>query len=46
MVLDHMRTERGKHVACWSDFPLQGVNQFESPRVSDMSNRIFVAVIT
>jgi hypothetical protein len=46
MVLDHIRTEREKRVACWSGFPLQGVHQFESPRLSDMSNRLFVAVIT
>jgi hypothetical protein len=26
-------------------FPLQGVHRFESPRLSDMSNRLFVAVI-
>jgi hypothetical protein len=25
-------------------FPLQGVHRFESPRLSDMSNRLFVAV--
>jgi hypothetical protein len=46
MVLDHMRTECEKHVASWSGFPLQGVHQFKSPRLSDMSNRLFVAVIT
>jgi hypothetical protein len=46
MVLDHTWTERGKRVACWSDFPLQGVHQFESSQLSDMSNRLFVAVIT
>jgi hypothetical protein len=46
MVLDHTRTERGKRVACWLDFPLQGVHRFESLRLSDMSNRLFVAVIT
>jgi hypothetical protein len=34
------------YVACWSGFPLQGVHQFKSPRLSDMSNRLFVAVIT
>jgi hypothetical protein len=27
-------------------FPLQGVHQFESPRLSDMSNRLFVTVFT
>jgi hypothetical protein len=46
MVIDHMRTERGKCVACWLGFPLQGVHRFESPRLSYMSNRLFVAVIT
>jgi hypothetical protein len=46
MVLDHTWTERGKCVVCWSGFPLQGVHRFESPRLSDMSNRLFVAVIT
>jgi hypothetical protein len=34
------------YVACWSGFPLQGVYRFESPRLSDMSNRLFVAVFT
>jgi hypothetical protein len=34
------------YVACYSDFPLQGVYRFESPRLSNMSNRLFVAVIT
>jgi hypothetical protein len=34
------------YVACWSSFPLQGVHRFESLRLSDMSNRLFVAVIT
>jgi hypothetical protein len=34
------------YVACWSGFPLQGIHQFESPQLSDMSNRLFVAVIT
>jgi hypothetical protein len=34
------------YVVCWSNFPLQGVHRFESPRLSDMSNRLFVAVIT
>jgi hypothetical protein len=47
MVLDqdHIRAERGKRVVCWSDFPLQGVHRFESLRLSDMINRLFVAVI-
>jgi hypothetical protein len=55
--LSRMRTTHGKHmtgvrglewkayVACCSGFPLQGVYQFESSRLSDMSNRLFVAVI-
>jgi hypothetical protein len=34
------------YVMCWSGFPLQGVHQFESPRLSDMTNRLFVTVIT
>jgi hypothetical protein len=46
MVLDHTQTERGKHAACWSGFPLQGVHRFESPRLLDMSNHLFVVVIT
>jgi hypothetical protein len=33
-------------VAFWSGFPLHGVHRFESPRLSDMSNRLFVAVFT
>jgi hypothetical protein len=28
------------YVACVSGFPLQGVHRFESPRLSDMSNRL------
>jgi hypothetical protein len=46
MVLDHTWTERGKYVVCWSSFPLQGVHQFEFVRLSDMGNRLFMAVIT
>jgi hypothetical protein len=46
MVLDHTRTEREKCVTCWSDFPLPSVHRFESPRLSDMSNQLFVSVIT
>jgi hypothetical protein len=46
MVVDHMRTERGKCVVCWLGFPLQGIHRFESPRLSDMSNRLFVAVFS
>jgi hypothetical protein len=34
------------YVSCWSAFPLQRVHRFESPRLSDMSNRMFVAVFT
>jgi hypothetical protein len=34
------------YVVCWSGFSLQGVHRFESPRLSDMSNHLFVAVIT
>jgi hypothetical protein len=34
------------YVACWLGFSLQSVHRFESPRLSDMSNRLFVAVIT
>jgi hypothetical protein len=34
------------YVSYWSGFPLQGVHRFESPRLSDMSNRLFVVVIT
>jgi hypothetical protein len=33
------------YVSCWSGFPLQDVYRFESPRLSDMSNRLFVAAI-
>jgi hypothetical protein len=33
------------YVACWSGFLLQGVHRFESPRLSDMSNCLFVAAI-
>jgi hypothetical protein len=28
------------YVSCVLDFPLQGVHQFESPRLSDMRNRL------
>jgi hypothetical protein len=46
----HMQGVRGlaceAYVSCWSDFPLQGVHRFESPRLSDMSNCLFVAVIS
>jgi hypothetical protein len=46
IVEGHTQIEHGKHVVCWSGFPLQGVHRFESPRLSDMSNRLFVAVFT
>jgi hypothetical protein len=38
--------EWAAYMACWSGFPPQGVHRFELPRLSDMSNRLFVAVIT
>jgi hypothetical protein len=34
------------YVACWSGFPLQGVHRFKSPRLSDMSNRLFVVIFS
>jgi hypothetical protein len=34
------------YVACWLGFPLQGVHRVKSPRLSDMNNRLFVAVFT
>jgi hypothetical protein len=34
------------YVAFWSGFPLQGVHRFESLRLSNMSNRLFVVVFT
>jgi hypothetical protein len=43
--LDVCGLEWEAYMACWSSFPLQGVHQFESPRLSDMSNRLFVAVM-
>jgi hypothetical protein len=46
MVKGHTLTERGMRVLCWSDFPLQSVYRFESPRLSDMSNHLFVLVFT
>jgi hypothetical protein len=46
MVVDHTWTEHGKRVTCWLGFSLQGVHQFESPRLSDMSNGLFVAVFS
>jgi hypothetical protein len=32
-------------VSYWSGFSLHGVHRFESPRLLDMSNRLFVAAI-
>jgi hypothetical protein len=40
MVWNHTQTECGMRVACWSGFPLQGVHRFQSPRLSDRSNRL------
>jgi hypothetical protein len=37
MIEDHMWTERGKHVACCSDCPLQCVHRFKLPQLLDMS---------
>jgi hypothetical protein len=34
------------YVPCCSGFPLQGVHRFESPSLSNMSNRLFMSVIT
>jgi hypothetical protein len=34
------------HMSYLSGFPLQGVYRFESSRLSDMSNHLFVAVCT
>jgi hypothetical protein len=33
------------YVSCWLGFPLHGVHQFKSPRLSDMSNCLFVVVM-
>jgi hypothetical protein len=41
MVEGHTRTEHKKRVVCWSGFSLQGVHWFESPRLLDMSNRLY-----
>jgi hypothetical protein len=46
MVRDHMRIKHEGRMECWSGFPLHGVHQFESPRLSDMSNYLFLAVTT
>jgi hypothetical protein len=34
------------YMVCWSGFLLRGVHRLESPRLSDMSNSLFVSVIT
>jgi hypothetical protein len=34
------------YVSCWSGFPLQGIHRFELPRLSNISNRLFMLVIT
>jgi hypothetical protein len=46
MVMDRTRAEHEMRVACWSGFPLQGVHRIKSPRLSDMSNRLFVTVFS
>jgi hypothetical protein len=46
MVQDHTQIKREGCMVCWSGLPLQGVHRFESLQLSDMSNRLFVAVIT
>jgi hypothetical protein len=33
------------YMACCLGFPLQGVHRFESPRLLDMSNRLFVSIM-
>jgi hypothetical protein len=40
------RLEWEAYVRCWSGFPVQGVHRFELLRLLDMSNCLFVAVIT
>jgi hypothetical protein len=56
--LPRMRTTRRKHTRVvrglaweaymlyWSGFPMQGVHQFKSTRLSDMSNRLSLAIFT
>jgi hypothetical protein len=46
MIRNHTQIKRGWHVVCCSGFPLHGVHRFESSLLSEMSNRLFVAVIT
>jgi hypothetical protein len=55
--LPHTETARRKHtsgireltweayVSCWLGFPLYGVHRFESPRLSDISNHLFMNVV-
>jgi hypothetical protein len=43
---DVRRLKWEAYVTRWLGFPLQGVHRFESPRLLDMSNRLFVTVIT
>jgi hypothetical protein len=45
MVDNHTWTEREKSVACLSGFPIQDVHRFESLRLLDISNQLFVAAI-
>jgi hypothetical protein len=46
MVRHHMQIKHGGHMAYWSGFSLQGIYRFKSPRLSDMSDRLFVAILT
>jgi hypothetical protein len=46
MIWDYVQIKRGGCMACCSGFPLQGVHRLKSSRLSDMSNCLFVAVIT
>jgi hypothetical protein len=43
MIREHMQINRGGRMTCWSGFSLQGVHRFESSRLSDMCNHLFVA---
>jgi hypothetical protein len=33
------------YMSCWSGFPLQGVHRFESSRLLDVSNHLFMAAV-
>jgi hypothetical protein len=35
IVRDYMQMKGGGCMTCWSGFPLQGVQRFKSPRLSD-----------